>query len=218
MPAYTMSSFAKRSLDLIVAIVVLLLSSPFLAFAALAIKFTSQGPVFFKQERIGRNWRRFQMVKFRSMEWNAPDLRNPDGSTFNAESDPRVTGLGRWLRKTSFDELPQLWNVLRGEMSLVGPRPELPDGVQTYLPGQFRRLDVRPGMTGWAVVHGRNDVPVSQRRDMDAWYARHVSFWLDLKIITKTIVLVVRSRGVNGGTSHLPAESRLETQQCSTEN
>ncbi len=161
-------------------------------------------------------------MKFRTMAWNAPDLRNADGSTFNAEHDPRVTRIGRVLRKTSFDELPQLWNVLCGEMSLVGPRPELPDGVTGYLPGQFKRLDVLPGMTGWAVVHGRNNVPVSRRRDLDAWYAQHASFWLDLKILAKTVALVVRSKGINRGTSSPSADvsagGAVEVQQCSTES
>ena len=216
-----MNRLWKRSLDLIAAGIILLLSSPFLFLCALAIKITSRGPIFFRQERIGKNLRRFRIVKFRTMAWNAPDLRNADGSTFNAEHDPRVTRIGRILRKTSFDELPQLWNVLWGEMSLVGPRPELPDGVTAYLPGQFRRLDVLPGMTGWAVVHGRNNVPVSQRRDLDAWYAEHASFWLDLKILAKTVALVVRSKGINHSTNSpsadISAGCAVEAQQCSTE-
>lgn len=222
MPTSKLNHFAKRSVDLITASILLLLSSPFLVLCALAIKFTSRGPVFFRQERIGKGQRRFRIVKFRTMIWNAPDLRNADGSTFNAEDDPRVTCIGRMLRKTSLDELPQLWNVLWGEMSLVGPRPELPDGVTAYLPAQFRRLDVRPGMTGWAVVHGRNNVPVSKRRDLDAWYAQHASFWLDLKILAKTVELVVRSRGINSGINSSSADSSaecaVEARQCSTES
>jgi len=152
----------------------------------------------------------------------APDIRNSDGSTYSSDTDLRVTPLGRFLRRTSLDEMPQLWNVVRGEMSLIGPRPELAEGIRSYRPADFRRLHVRPGMTGWAVVHGRNDVPISMRRDLDTWYADHAGFLLDLKIICKTIATVVVSKGINrtGGQPIPDASSGrgAEAQRCSREN
>ena len=135
---------------------------------------------------------------------DAPDFRDAApviGSTFNSDSDPRVTPLGSFLRKSSLDELPQLLNVLRGEMSLVGPRPELPEGPADYTFSQFARLTVRPGITGLAAVHGRNDVPVKVRRDWDAFYAENWTLMLDLWIIFKTVSLVVDRRGINGKAS-----------------
>jgi lipopolysaccharide/colanic/teichoic acid biosynthesis glycosyltransferase len=212
----------KRLFDLTVAIVALILWAPMLGLIAVAIKLSSGGPVFFTQERVGRQGRMFQMIKFRSMVHHAPDLRHPDGSAYSSDTDPRVTRLGRFLRRTSLDELPQLWNVVRGEMSLVGPRPELTEGALSYRAADFRRLDVRPGMTGWAVVHGRNDVPISVRRDLDAWYADHAGFVLDLKILCQTMATVVVSKGINRTTGQpLPgrsSEDGVERQRCSTEN
>ena len=149
------------------------------------------------QERIGWQGRKFRIIKFRSMVRNAPYIRNPDGSAYSSNTDLRVTRLGRILRRTSLDEIPQLWNVLRGEMSLIGPRPELAEGILSYRPADFRRLNVRPGMTGWAVVHGRNDVPISMRRELDTWYADHAGFLLDWKILCKTIATVMVSEGIN---------------------
>jgi lipopolysaccharide/colanic/teichoic acid biosynthesis glycosyltransferase len=188
----------KRCFDLTVAIAGLIVFSPLLGLIAIALKLSSPGPVLFLQERIGWQGRKFRIIKFRSMVHNAPYIRNPDGSAYSSDTDLRVTPLGRVLRRTSLDELPQLWNVVRGEMSLIGPRPELAEGVRSYRPADFRRLNVRPGMTGWAVVHGRNDVPVSTRRDLDTWYADHAGFVLDLKILCRTIAMVMRSEGING--------------------
>ena len=187
----------KRCFDLTVAVAALIVSAPLLGLIAVSIKLSSRGPALFHQERIGWQGRRFRIIKFRSMVQHAPYLRNPDGSAYSSDTDRRVTRLGRILRRTSLDELPQLWNVLRGEMSLIGPRPELAEGIRTYRPADFRRLLVRPGMTGWAVVHGRNDVSVSTRRDLDTWYADHASFLLDFEILLKTIAMVVTSKGIN---------------------
>jgi lipopolysaccharide/colanic/teichoic acid biosynthesis glycosyltransferase len=212
----------KRFFDLTVAIAALIVSAPMLGLIAVAIKVSSRGPVLFAQERIGWQGRTFRIIKFRSMVRDAPYIRNPDGSAFSSDTDPRVTRLGRILRRTSLDEIPQLWNVVRGEMSLIGPRPELAEGIQSYRPADFRRLNVRPGMTGWAVVHGRNDVPINMRRDLDTWYADHAGFLLDLKILCKTIATVVVREGINRtGGPPLPATSSehgMEGQQCSTEN
>ena len=210
----------KRVFDLTVAIAALVLFAPFLGLIAVAIKVSSKGPVLFRQERIGWQGRKFYIIKFRSMMQNAPYIRNPDGSAYSSDTDPRVTRLGRILRRTSLDEIPQLWNVVRGEMSLVGPRPELAEGIQSYRPADFRRLNVRPGMTGWAVVHGRNDVPIQMRRDLDTWYADHADTLLDLKILCMTIATVMVRDGVNrrGAAPPPDAEHGMETQPCSTEN
>ena len=212
----------KRFFDLTVAIAALIVGAPMLGLIAVAIKLSSPGPVFFMQERVGWQGRMFHIIKFRSMVHHAPYIRNPDGSAYSSDTDLRVTRLGRILRRTSLDELPQLWNVVRGEMSLIGPRPELAEGIRSYRPADFRRLHVRPGMTGWAVVHGRNDVPISTRRELDTWYADHAGFLLDLKILLKTIAMVVVSQGINrtAGPTLPDATSAhpVEAQRCSTEN
>jgi lipopolysaccharide/colanic/teichoic acid biosynthesis glycosyltransferase len=192
----------KRCLDVTVSIVLLAVTLPLLLIIAIMVRLTSPGPALFPQKRVGKGGRLFTIYKFRTMVQSAPDLRNTDNSTFNAESDPRVTRLGKMLRKTSWDELPQLLNVLLGDMSLVGPRPELPDGPSTYTPSQFVRLKVRPGITGLAAVQGRNEVPVSVRRDMDAYYAENWTFWLDLKIVLQTIPMILQSRGINQKAEH----------------
>jgi len=187
----------KRVLDIVFSILLLLILSPLFLIIWVAVRLSSSGPAIFRQARVGKHGRNFIILKFRTMVDNAPDLRNPDNSTFNSDIDPRLTKTGRLLRKTSLDEIPQLFNVIRGDMSLVGPRPELPEGPNTYLPHQFARLTVRPGVTGWAAVNGRNNIPMYARRDMDAWYAENWSLGLDLRIIWRTLAVVFLSRGIN---------------------
>ena len=197
---------AKRFMDLAVCIATLPILLPLLLGCALAVRFTSAGPVLFRQKRLGRNGRLFEMLKFRSMYVNAPDLRNPDGSTFNGEDDPRTTPAGKWLRKFSLDELPQLINILRGDMSVVGPRPDIPDAISKYRPIDYARMTVRPGITGWAQVHGRNSLPWEIRRDYDLEYVRTASVLLDLSIILRTFPLVLTGKGV-----YLDSRERLQT-------
>ncbi len=187
----------KRLLDVAIALTLLIALSPVLTAIWIAIRLDSEGPAIFRQKRAGKDGVDFVMLKFRTMFHNAPDLRNPDNSTFSSDADPRLTRLGGVLRRTSVDELPQLVNVLRGEMSLIGPRPELPEGPRTYLPHQFARLRVRPGMTGWAAVNGRNEVPMHMRRDMDAWYAENWTLRLDAQIFWRTLVVVLLRRGIH---------------------
>ncbi len=187
---------AKRFLDLFLCCVGIPFAIPVIAICALAVRLSSPGPVLFRQKRIGMNGRPFQMLKFRSMYVNAPDIRNNDGSTFNALHDLRVTPAGRFLRKTSFDEIPQLINVLRGEMSIVGPRPDLPDAIQHYRPKDHLRLSVPPGITGLPQVRGRNTLPWAVRREMDVEYAETRSLWLDIRIILMTFPAVLLSRGI----------------------
>ena len=173
----------NRALDAATAGLGLLVASPILATAALVIKLDDHGPVFYRQRRVGLNGEEFELVKLRTMEVGAE--RKGAGPAVN-KGDPRITRAGRLLRRLSIDELPQLWNVLRGDMSLIGPRPTLAYQVERYTPRQRRRLEVRPGITGWAQIHGRAQLPWDDRIELDVWYVEHRSPWLDLKIIART--------------------------------
>ncbi|HYY04180.1 MAG TPA: sugar transferase [Gaiellaceae bacterium] len=173
----------NRALDLGASGVGLLLTSPVLAAAALAIKLDDGGPVFYRQRRVGLHGREFELLKLRTMEVGA-EARGA-GFAVN-EGDPRITRVGRLLRRLSIDELPQLWNVVRGDMSMIGPRPTLAYQVDRYTPRQRRRLDVKPGITGWAQIHGRARLPWDERIELDVWYVEHRSPWLDLKILART--------------------------------
>ena len=173
----------NRALDAAAAGLGLAVASPFLAVAALAIKLDDGGPVLYRQRRVGLDGEEFELVKLRTMDVGAE--RKGAGFAVN-EGDPRITRAGRMLRRLSLDELPQLWNVVRGDMSLVGPRPTLAYQVERYTPRQRRRLEVRPGITGWAQIHGRARLPWDDRIELDVWYVEHRSPWLDLKIIART--------------------------------
>jgi exopolysaccharide biosynthesis polyprenyl glycosylphosphotransferase len=192
----------KRIFDLGASALLLALLAPVLGLIALAIKIESPGPVFFFQERIGQHGQRFRMIKFRSMyqdaeqRWQEVARRDADGRLLHKNNDdPRVTRVGRKLRRTSLDELPQLINVLRGEMSLVGPRPEMPYIAAEYQPWQWQRFRVPPGMTGWWQVNGRSERPMHLNTDDDLYYIQNYSFWLDLRILFKTVVVVLRGHG-----------------------
>ena len=154
-----------------------------LALAALAIKLDDRGPVFYRQRRVGWRGRELDLLKLRTMVVGAES--QGAGWAVN-EGDPRITRVGRVLRRLSLDEIPQLWNVLKGEMSIVGPRPTLAYQVERYTPRQRRRLEVKPGVTGWAQIHGRARLPWSERIELDVWYVEHRSFWLDLRILART--------------------------------
>jgi lipopolysaccharide/colanic/teichoic acid biosynthesis glycosyltransferase len=173
----------NRVLDVAGASLGLALASPFLAAAAIAIKLDDGGPVLYRQQRVGKDGREFELVKLRTMVVGAE--RQGAGWAVN-HGDPRITRVGKALRRISLDEVPQLWNVVRGEMSLIGPRPTLAYQVEQYTPRQRRRLDVRPGITGWAQVQGRASLPWEERIELDVWYVEHRSPWLDLKILART--------------------------------
>jgi lipopolysaccharide/colanic/teichoic acid biosynthesis glycosyltransferase len=173
----------NRALDAVVAGLGLTVASPILAAAAIAIKLDDGGPVFYRQRRVGLNGEEFELVKLRTMEVGAE--HRGAGLAVN-EGDPRITRAGRLLRRLSIDELPQLWNVVRGDMSLVGPRPTLSYQVERYTPRQRRRLEVKPGITGLAQIQGRARLPWDERIELDVWYVEHRSPWLDLKIIVRT--------------------------------
>lgn len=192
----------KRAFDVVLSIILLVLLAPAMAIIAIAIKLDSPGPVIFKQWRVGENGRLFLMYKFRTMVEGADSQLHqviqytPDGKLIHKRpDDPRVTRVGRFLRRSSLDELPQLFNVLKGEMSLVGPRPELPLIVQQYEPWQHRRLSVPPGITGWWQISGRADRPMHLHTEDDLYYIKNYSLWLDIQILFKTIGAVIRGRG-----------------------
>jgi lipopolysaccharide/colanic/teichoic acid biosynthesis glycosyltransferase len=194
----------KRILDVCGASVgLLLLLVPMLVVAA-AIRLTSPGPAIFRQRRVGKCGRVFILYKFRSMykdslkrQTEVAEMNHfgPDSITFKIPKDPRITPIGRWLRKSSVDELPQLWNVLSGDMSLVGPRPPLPEEVMRYTSEQRRRLDTLPGLTGLAQVSGRADLPFDQQVQLDLYYLQHGNLRLDFRILLETVPAVVSARG-----------------------
>ena len=173
----------NRVLDVAGASLGLVLASPFLAAAAIAIKLDGGGPVLYRQQRVGKDGREFELVKLRTMVVGAE--RQGAGWAVD-HGDPRITRVGSVLRRVSLDEVPQLWNVVRGEMSLIGPRPTLAYQVEQYTPHQRKRLAVRPGITGWAQVQGRASLPWEERIELDVWYVEHRSPSLDLKILVRT--------------------------------
>jgi exopolysaccharide biosynthesis polyprenyl glycosylphosphotransferase len=202
MPTATLALFIKRVVDLLVAVVGLVVSSPLWMLAALAVRVTSHGPVLYRQVRCGLHGRRFVVLKFRTMVEDAETRRAEvahlnvmDGPVFKAPSDPRVTRVGRWLRRSSLDELPQLVNVLRGDMSLVGPRPPLPEEVERYEPWQRRRLAMKPGITCLWQISGRTELDFATWMELDLAYIDHWSLWLDAKILALTVPAVFSGRG-----------------------
>jgi lipopolysaccharide/colanic/teichoic acid biosynthesis glycosyltransferase len=188
----------NRAADLIVSGVALVVSSPVLALAAIAIKLEDGGPVIYRQTRVGRGGLDFELLKLRTMIVDAE--RQGAGFAVN-EGDSRITGVGALLRKLSLDELPQLWNVVRGDMSVIGPRPTLRYQVEKYTAHQRRRLDVKPGITGWAQIHGRARLPWAERIELDVWYVEHRSPLLDLRILLRTPLALFSGtyKGTTGG-------------------
>ena len=183
----------KRAIDVVGAAAGLALAAPILALAACAIKLEDNGPVFFRQMRLGLGEEPFEVLKLRTMTVDAEKIRS-DGVV--EEGDPRITRVGALLRRTAVDELPQLWNVLRGEMSLVGPRPVPLPHLERYDERQRRRLEVRPGLTGWAQIHGRASLPWPERIELDVWYVDNRSLGLDLRIIARTVGLILSGKGL----------------------
>lgn len=191
MSAREIVNLMKRVLDILGAGFGLLVLAPVLLIVALLIRLQMGPPVFFRQTRPGLHGEPFEMIKFRSMR----DAHDADGNPLPDED--RITGVGRFLRATSLDELPELWNVLKGEMSLVGPRPLLMEYLPLYSPQQARRHEVRPGVTGWAQVNGRNAISWDEKFALDVWYVDNRSLWLDLKIIWLTLRKVLRREGIS---------------------
>ena len=190
------AKFGKRVCDLVIGVVALPFVLLIIAVLAPFIHFEDKGPVFYNAPRVGLGGRDFKMYKLRSMRVNAPDLVMEDGSTYNGADDPRMTRVGACMRKTSLDEMPQFLNVLKGDMSVVGPRPDLRRETELYEGDEGLKLTVKPGITGYAAVYGRNSLPWHDRLKMDVEYVRTMSFPLDVKIFFKTFSTVFKQEGV----------------------
>ena len=182
----------KRLVDIGVAVALLAVLWPFFAVLAILIRRGSPGPAIFRQERAGRGMKPFTMYKFRTMRTDA----DPYGASPGGSNDPRLTRLGRWLRETSIDELPQLWNILRGDMSLVGPRPLYMSQAQEFTERQRRRLEVRPGIVGLAQIRGRGELPHEEKLELDVQYVEGMSLAQDLRILWRGFVMILRRQGI----------------------
>lgn len=188
--------FGKRLCDLIIGIIALPFVLLVIVILAPFIYFEDKGPVFYNAPRVGKNGHDFKMFKLRSMRVNAPDLVMEDGSTYNGADDPRMTRVGTFMRKTSLDEIPQFLNVLKGDMSVVGPRPDLRRETELYVGDESLKLTVKPGITGYAAVYGRNSLPWHDRLTLDVEYVRSLSFLLDVKVFFRTFYVIFKQDGV----------------------
>lgn len=213
--------FFKRLFDIILSLIALPFVLLIILIFAPIIYFTDKGPVFYNAPRLGRKGKVFKMYKLRSMKVNSPNLRNADGSTYNAANDPRVTKVGRFMRKTSIDEIPQFLNVLKGDMSFIGPRAHLTTNYKGYDlldEPHKRRLDVRPGITGYSQAYYRNSATSAQKMENDVYYVEHISFALDVKIIFKTVISVLKRENIYvtpDGTP--PTEAKAHTEETVSE-
>lgn len=206
--------FVKRLLDIVISLVAL----PFVCLVILVmapfIYFEDKGPVFYNATRRGKDGKEFKMFKLRSMYVNSPNLKNADGSTFNSENDARVTKVGRFMRKTSVDELPQILNVLIGDMSFIGPRPTLPNVPYESLPDMSKkRLQIRPGITGYVQAYYRNSIGQEEKIRLACYYVDHISFVMDIKIVFKTIASVLKRENIYVSTSDTPVHQDQTTAQ-----
>jgi lipopolysaccharide/colanic/teichoic acid biosynthesis glycosyltransferase len=183
----------SRALDIVLAAVLLVVAAPLLALGALAIRLESRGSVFYRQHRVGRHGRPFELWKLRTM---VPGAESMGAGVYVLEGDPRITRVGRLLRRFSLDELPNLVNVLKGDMAMVCPRPTVQEQVDRYTERQLRRLDVKPGITGWAQINGRTSLPWPERIELDVWYVEHRSLRLDLRILARTARMLASGRGL----------------------
>lgn len=189
-------SFFKRLLDLIGCILLLPIILPIILIYGSLIKYEDKGPMFYLSDRLGKNGKTFKMLKLRSMKVNAPDLRNPDGSTFCSSSDSRLTKWGKFVREKSIDELPQIINILLGDMSFIGPRPDLPEALFLYNKDERRKIDVKPGITGYSQAYYRNSIMMNDKFIIDVTYIENLSLLLDIKIVFKTISVLLSRKNV----------------------
>lgn len=192
--------FFKRVLDFCISLIAIIIISPILLVVTIWLHFANKGAgAFFFQERPGKDGKLFKIIKFKSMT----DERDADGNLL--PNDQRITKVGMFVRKTSLDELPQLFNVLKGDMALIGPRPLMPRYLELYSKEQMRRHEVRPGITGWAQVNGRNSITWTKKFELDVWYVDHVSLWLDIKIIWMTVMNVIQRKDIDSGNGKVGA-------------
>lgn len=188
--------FLKRLFDILISILLLIPLTIIFIIVSIAIFIEDRGPIIYSGERLGKNGKVFKMYKFRSMYVNSEDIRNDDGSTYNSKNDPRVTKVGHFIRETSIDELPQIINVLLGDMSIIGPRASLSNSLSGYSNDELDKLKVRPGITGYTQAYFRNSLSSREKRLKDVWYANNVSLWLDIKILVKTFSTVLFRKGL----------------------
>ena len=186
----------SRALDIVLAAVLLVLTAPLLGLSALAIRLESPGPVLYRQRRVGKGGRPFELWKLRTM---VPGAESMGAGIYVLEGDPRITRVGRLLRRASLDEIPNLVNVLKGDMAMVGPRPTVQEQVDRYTERQRRRLEVKPGITGWAQINGRTSLPWPERIELDVWYVEHRSLALDLRILARTVRMLATGHGLYSG-------------------
>lgn len=206
--------FFKRLFDIVLSLIALPFVLLVILIFAPIIYFTDKGPVFYNAERLGYKGKIFKMYKIRSMRVNAPDIRNADGSTYNGANDPRVTKVGRFMRKTSIDEFPQFLNVLKGDMSLIGPRPTLATKSYDELTDdQKKRYFVRPGITGYSQAYYRNSATADQKLEHDIYYVENISLWLDVKILFKTIFSVLKRENIYVTAQEIKPETITETKE-----
>lgn len=208
----------KRILDFIIGLIALPFIIVITLIMAPIIYINDKGPIFYNASRLGRNGKPFKMYKFRSMMVNAPDIRNKDGSTYNGDDDPRVTKVGRFMRKTSIDELPQFLNVLLGDMSLIGPRPDPLDDMEIYTEHQKMKLNVRPAITGYNQAYYRNSVEQNEKFEHDVYYAENISFFLDIKIFFKTIATILTRDNVYNDASSLNVAEKQRVEDMRVNN
>lgn len=208
--------FFKRLFDIILSLIALPFVLLVIIIFAPIIYITDKGPIFYNAERLGHKGKTFKMYKLRSMKVNSPNLKAADGSTYNAEDDPRVTKIGKLMRKTSIDELPQFLNVLKGDMSFIGPRAHLTTNYKGYDlldEPHRRRLDVRPGITGYSQAYFRNSATSEQKMANDVYYAENISFWLDIKILFKTVSSVLKRENIYVTAQEIKPETVTETKE-----
>ena len=189
--------FGKRLVDIIIGVMALPVVLVFVCVLGPIIYFSDRGSIFYKAKRIGQGGKMFGMYKFRSMIMNAPDIRLANGDTYNGDDDPRVTKIGRFMRRTSIDEIPQFLNVLRGTMSFIGPRPDTPDFLHVYEEKYPDILKIKLGLTGYNQAYFRNSIDGAEKMQNDSFYAQHITLWMDVKIVLKTIKTVLFRENVN---------------------
>lgn len=188
--------YFKRILDIVICLLVFPIFCMIFFIVSILIKLEDKGPIFYTADRIGKKSKLFKMIKFRTMKVDALLIINPDGSTFNSKSDPRVTKIGKFLRSSSLDETPQIINVLMGNMSIVGPRASLSSAIGSFGEDEMDKMNVKPGITGYVQAYFRNSLSNREKRLKDAWYANNVSFWLDLRILFMTLKTVFSRSGL----------------------
>lgn len=189
--------FGKRLVDIIIGVMALPVVLVFVCVLGPIIYFSDRGSIFYKAKRIGQGGKMFGMYKFRSMIMNAPDIRLANGDTYNGDDDPRVTKIGRFMRRTSIDEIPQFLNVLGGTMSFIGPRPDTPDFLHVYEEKYPDILKIKPGLTGYNQAYFRNSIDGAEKMQNDSFYAQHITLWMDVKIVLKTFKTVLFRENVN---------------------